>query len=226
MNDQLRRQTCHIGFRASARQDGSPETARAVEMAIARAKVGDREAVRFLYVEYADNVYGYIRSIVSDPYEAEDLTQHVFAKLIFAITKYEDRGVAFLAWLLRLSRNVAIDHLRAQRVLLGVDADASPVGEDLDTHAQDEAAREHAQNLHTALSSLPDEQRNVVVLRHVVGLSPREIADRLGRSESAVHGLHHRGRNAMKKELERLGSAPAVTVRRRHRVAAVELSAR
>ena len=43
------------------------------------------------------------------------MTQQVFAKLITAIVKYDERGVPFFAWLVRLARNVAIDHLRANR---------------------------------------------------------------------------------------------------------------
>ena len=84
-------------------------------MAVARAKEGDREAVRFLYLRYADNVYGYVRSIVRDDYEAEDVTQHVFAKLMTVIGKYEERDVAFSAWILRVARNVAVDHMRQRR---------------------------------------------------------------------------------------------------------------
>ena len=202
------------GFRASTHQDDSPRTQRAVALAIAHAKAGDREAVRFLYVQYANNVYGYVRSIVGDPHEAEDLTQHVFAKLIHAITQYEDRGVAFLAWLLRLSRNVALDHLRARRTVLGADAARLAAGEEFEAHDSAETARDNARNLYAAFASLPEEQRDVVMMRHLIGLSPREIAQRLGRSESSVHGLHHRGRRALVEELVRLGSAPAVSLRR------------
>ena len=46
------------------------------------------------------------------------------------------------------------------------------------------------------------------MLRHVVGLTPGEIADRMGRTEGSVNGLHHRGRRALQRELERLDSAP------------------
>jgi RNA polymerase sigma-70 factor (ECF subfamily) len=203
-------QPSHTGFRATKRQDLSTRTARAVEMAITRAKDGDREAVRFLYIQYADNVYGYVRSIVGDPYEAEDLTQHVFAKLIFTITKYEDRGVAFLAWLLRVSRNAALDHLRARRLVLAAGDGDFPGADDSELGTSDEASRDNARNLYAAFDTLPEEQRSVVIMRHVVGLTPREIAERLGRSESSIHGLHHRGRRALAQELERLGSAPAV----------------
>ena len=53
-----------------------------------------------------------------------------------------------------------------------------------------------------------------VVLRHVVGLTPGEIAQRLRRSENSVHGLHHRGRRSLQSHLRQLESAP-VTVRGR-----------
>jgi RNA polymerase sigma-70 factor (ECF subfamily) len=46
------------------------------------------------------------------------------------------------------------------------------------------------------------------VLRHIAGLSPSEIADRLGKSESSIHGLHHRGRGALKAALRELDAAP------------------
>ena len=105
-----------IGFRSRTTLDESPETLNKTRLAVARAKEGDQEALRFLYVSYSHNIYGYVRSIVRDDHEAEDVTQHVFAKLMTTIARYDDRGVPFFAWLLRLARNVAIDHLRANRL--------------------------------------------------------------------------------------------------------------
>ena len=185
----------------------SPEMLRRTNLAVARAKEGDREALRFLYVSYSHNIYGYVRSIVRDDHEAEDVTQHVFAKLMTTIGKYDDRGVPFFAWLLRLARNVAIDHLRGNRMTpteTVMDADLSSAG-DIDDGAA----------VWEALASLPEEQREVVVLRHVVGLTPGEIADRLGRSEGSIHGLHHRGRRALQKELTLIGSTPCTRKTRR-----------
>jgi RNA polymerase sigma-70 factor (ECF subfamily) len=201
-NDMHVRESRQIGLRARTTLDESPEAMRQVRLAIARAKEGDRDALRLLYVRYSDNVYGYVRSIVRDEKEAEDLTQHVFLKLITVICKYDDRGIPFSGWLLRLARNVALDHLRRRR--------ATPTEEvyGADTHV-DEAALDRARTLRTALDSLPDEQREVVVMRHVIGLTPPEIAARMGRSESSIHGLHHRGRRALQQELIRLDCAPA-----------------
>jgi RNA polymerase sigma-70 factor, ECF subfamily len=199
------------GFRSKSALDQTPETLRKVRQAVARAKEGDREALRFLYVVYSHNIYGYVRSIVHDEHEAEDVTQHVFAKLMTAIVRYDDRGVPFFAWLLRLARNVAIDQLRSNRLTpteTVVDPDTS-CGADLD----------RAETVRAALATLPDEQRRVVLLRHVVGLTPGEIADQMGRSEGSIHGLHHRGRRALQRELERLDSTP-FTRSTRHLVAA------
>src|SRR6266542_5398541 len=81
--------------------DETEASRRIVLRAVARAKTGDREALRYLYVRYADNVYGYVLSIVRDQHDAEDVTQHVFGKLMTAIVKYEPRGVPFSAWILR-----------------------------------------------------------------------------------------------------------------------------
>ena len=190
-----------IGFTSRTAINSSPEMLRKTKLAVARAKEGDREALRFIYVSYSDNIYGYVRSIVRDDHEAEDVTQHVFAKLMTTIGKYDDRGVPFFAWLLRLARNVAIDHLRANRT--------TPIESLPDVGASYEADIDQVHTVREALAALPHEQREVVVLRHLVGLSPGEIADRLGRSESSIHGLHHRGRRALQRELIALETSPS-----------------
>ena len=98
------------GFRVSKKVDASNQEA--VTRAVIAAKAGDMDAVRFLYLRYKDNVYGFVLSMVREPHEAEDITQQVFMKLMSSIHKYEPRAVPFMAWILRVARNVAIDHLR------------------------------------------------------------------------------------------------------------------
>jgi RNA polymerase sigma-70 factor (ECF subfamily) len=175
-------------------RSAAAEGPQASRLAVARAKQGDREALRQLYVRYADNVYSYVATIVRDHHEAEDVTQQVFAKLVDSLRHYEDRGAPFLSWLIRLARNAAIDQLRARR--------AVPVAEPLrrEVPAEDTGARERRESLASALQTLPQDQREIIVLRHLGGLAPAEIATRLGRSESAVNGLHHRGRRALRAE--------------------------
>ncbi len=123
------------------------------------------DAIRFLYIRYKDNVYGYVLSILRDQHEAEDVTQHVFLKLMSVIHKYQPREVPFTSWMLRVARNVAVDHLRQRRPM--------PVEEVYEPSQQaDDSGRDRRWGIEQALEELPEDQRGVVVLRHLVGLSP------------------------------------------------------
>jgi RNA polymerase sigma-70 factor, ECF subfamily len=182
---------------------------RLVSLAISRAQGGDREALGFLYARYSENIYGYVRSIVRNHHEAEDITQHVFAKLMRVIGKYEEREVSFLAWALRVARNVAVDYIRSERLI--------PVEEvRMVDHREegDPAAGGRMQDIREALATLPPAQREVLILRHVAGLSPVEIAKLTGKSEGSIHGLHHRGRRTLAVELASRGVAPTTMTRR------------
>jgi RNA polymerase sigma-70 factor (ECF subfamily) len=183
--------------RADARQAGDD----LVYLAVARAKEGDMNALHFLYVRFSDDVCAYVRSIVRDPHTAEDITQMVFAKLMKAILKYERRDVPFAAWIIRVARNVALDHIRASRQIPLAEVRTSDEG-------TEQVGFERALSLREALDRLPPDQREVLVLRHVAGLSPGEIATRLGKTEASVHGLHHRGRGALRAALRELDAAP------------------
>jgi RNA polymerase sigma-70 factor (ECF subfamily) len=194
-------------FRRAPHLEDDETTTRLVAAAVARAKQGDREALRFLYLRYADNVYGYVASIVRDDHEAEDVTQHVFAKLLSVLPKYEQREVPFSAWILRVARNVAVDHLRQRRAIPSDDV------RDEERSWDEDSARHRSLGLHEALATLPDDQRRVLMLRHVVGLTPAEIAGRMGKTEPSIHGLHHRGRSALRSALVERDCAPTVPMR-------------
>jgi RNA polymerase sigma-70 factor (ECF subfamily) len=187
-------------FRRRRKLDHSPRAEQLVLAAVAHAKAGDSDALRFLYLRYADNVYGYVCSIVRDEYEAEDVTQQIFAKLLTSLERYEPRVVPFSAWILRVAHNAAIDHVRMRRPV--------PLEEVHPPDAADDGAggRERFADLRLALDALPAEQRDVIVLRFLVGLTPREVAERIGRSEDAVHGLQHRGRRRLRSEMHALAA--------------------
>jgi RNA polymerase sigma-70 factor, ECF subfamily len=175
----------------------------AVREAVGRAREGDHAAVRYLYVRFAGEVENYVRSIVRDSHEAEDIAHNVFAKLVPSLRYYEERSVPFAAWILRVARNAALDNLRQRRAVPCEDIRT------VDSRQVEGVFSPAAESLRHALAELPDEQRRVVLMRHIVGLSPSEIASRLGKSEGSVHALHHRGRGALRAALVRLDAAPA-----------------
>lgn len=179
------------------------EDSRLVQDAVRRAKTGDQEALHFLYVRYAPDLLRYVNSFVHDHHEAEDITQNVFAKLMTAIRKYEPTDVPFTAWILRVARNAALDHMRARRAIPTEEVRAEDAG-------QAQIGFDRGRDLRHALERLPQDQQEVLILRHIFGLSPVEIASALGKSESSVHGLHHRGRRTLKASLIELGAAPVV----------------
>jgi DNA-directed RNA polymerase specialized sigma24 family protein len=103
-----------------------------VQRAVARAKEGNLEALHFLYIRYVPDVLRYAGGFVQDHHEAEDITQGVFAKLVTTISQYEQREAPFLAWILRVARNAALDRVPARRTIPTEEVRVSDVGEDAD----------------------------------------------------------------------------------------------
>lgn len=180
---------------------------------IRMAQQGDRDAMRLIYEHYVASITRYVRSIVRDPLDAEDVTHNIFVKLFDVISQYEPRGVPFSAWLLRVARNASMDYVRSKRAI--------PVADVPETAHEDlESSIHRSHELQAALDCLPPAQREILILRHVVGLSPVEIAARLDRTEASVHGLHHRGRATLKARLQEMTAGPVVRGSRLERPAA------
>ena len=173
-----------------------------IYVTIRKATAGDRDALAELYVTYAGAVFACAYRILQDSHEAEDVTQQVFLKLMSALQHYERRAVPFTGWLMRVARNAALDAERRRR----------PVRLEEDVRAPNQyegTSPELGRSLHDALAALPSTQRRVVILRHVVGFSASEIADRLGTTRGSVHALDQRGRRTLQRDLRKVGSAPA-----------------
>lgn len=199
--DRLEATAARSGYRRRRQLSLPPDAAGLVSAAAARARDGDDDALRLLYLLYADNVYGYVLAIVHDEHDAEDVTSEVFSKLPRALARYQPGVAPFAAWLLRVARNAALDHLRAQRSVPlaqvhAVTAEAEP------------PVAERLADLRAALAALPADQRQVLLLRLVAGMSPSEVAEAIGRSVDAVHALQHRARRRLRRELTQQGWAP------------------
>jgi len=153
-----------------------------VERAVARAKEGDSHALHFLYVRFADEVCACVGDILGTADEADDIAQMVFAKLTTEVQRYEPGGVPFTVWILRFARKVAAEDVTA-RSEVPVDQDGRGDGADEDGGVLPEALRQ-----------LPGEQRQVLVLRHIAGLSPKETAERLDKTRYAALSAGGAGR--------------------------------
>jgi RNA polymerase sigma-70 factor (ECF subfamily) len=173
-----------------------------LDEALSRARAGDGAAIAYIYRRFSDNIYGYIRSLVHDDHDAEDLTQQVFAKVIPALATYEQRGAPFSAYLMRVARNLTIDYARRRVRLLAQEHHETPY---------EPADRDLGLALIAAIRSLPPAQRQVIVMRHIHGLGPEEIASALGTTESAVNALGHRGRRALQTTLAASGAVPSIS---------------
>jgi RNA polymerase sigma-70 factor (ECF subfamily) len=198
--DRLEATAARSGYRRRRQLVHPPDAVALVSAATERARDGDEDALRLLYLLYADNVFGFVLSIVGDEHDAEDITSEVFARLPRALTHYRVSSTPFVAWLLRVSRNAALDHLRAQR---SVPLAEVPANSRAELHAH-----ERLDDLRSAREALPFDQRQVMVLRLVAGLTPGEVAERIGRSVDAVHALQHRARRRLREELTQSGWAP------------------
>jgi RNA polymerase sigma-70 factor (ECF subfamily) len=173
---------------------------RRTDAAAAAAAAGDRQALAYLYIRYARDVRAYARWIVRDEHEAEDIAQHVFLKLMTVLPKYDPARARFEAWILRITRNAAIDHLRHNRAVVGISVEASCEAETPDPSK--------AESLCSVLEALNKSQREVLVMHQILGMPYSEVAGRLGKTSGAVHTLYHRARLAAKRGLTDLEIGP------------------
>src|SRR3954451_21383580 len=199
--DRLEATAARSGYQRRRQLVHPPDADALVAAATERARDGDDDGLRLLYLLYADNVFGYVLSIVRDEHDAEDLTSEVFARLPRALAHYKVSATPFAAWLLRVARNAALDHLRAQRSVPLAEVHAS--GETAESQA-----RERVASLRSAFEALPEDQRHVMLLRLIAGLTPAEVAEQMDRSVDAVHALQHRARRRLQAELTQAGWAP------------------
>jgi RNA polymerase sigma-70 factor, ECF subfamily len=162
---------------------------------ISAAQSGSSEAAEALFRRHWRPAYRAAFLVVRDGHAAEDIVQEAFLSALRALDRF-DRRRPFGPWLHRIVVNRAIDWSRA-RALRG------EVGENPDLRADEPPTSPGAcsQDLVAALGSLPPEQRAVVVLRHVLGYTPGEIAKILGFPRGTVNSRLRRGLDRLAAEL-------------------------
>lgn len=167
---------------------------------IARAQTGDEAAFGRLYDRFRRSVFRFLYYRVGDPSSADDLTAEVFLRVSQALPSYRHQGAPFQAWVLQIARNLSIDHFRkvSARPQVPLDEALATPGDDLEQSAE---RRLTGDRLRVALIDLTDEQREVIVLRFVLGCPIAEVMTVLAKSESAVKALQRRGLESLRDAL-------------------------
>lgn len=175
-----------------------------------RASRRDTDAFAKLYEEHLDTIYRYVLYKVGDSLLAEELTEDVWAKAWEGIEKFQWRNLPFQHWLLRIARNVVVDHWRSgKRATMSIDGLVDAASDD--APPDERLARDvEVQSLQQALMRLPDDQRDVLILRFIEGYSHAEAAAVLKKSVVAVRQIQVRALRAMQKQLADEGDIPGV----------------
>ncbi len=168
---------------------------------VIKAQAGDHNAVGQIYERYASPIYRYIYFRVNDAELAEDLQGEVFLRMVEGLPQYEDRGWQLSAWLYRIARDRIIDTIRRQKFRRQVPLDTSEIACDGPETSFD--ARLDRETLNRMLHDLTEDQRQVIYLRFMADLSIQEVADKLGRSETSVKALQHRGIQTLARRIEK-----------------------
>lgn len=156
-----------------------------------------------LYQRYFPPVYRYLRVRSGDDGEAADLTQDVFLKAFDALPRYRERGVPFGAWLFRIARNRVVDAHRHRRPTL--DWDFLPEALQPSDGGDPEAIalqNERLARLGGIISELDVEKRELLALRYAAGLTAREIASVVHKSEAAVKKQFSRTLRSLKEQYD------------------------
>lgn len=173
---------------------------------VTRATQRDHDAFSQLYKLYFDRIYRYVRLKLGNAVEAEDITSVVFFNAWRTIHNFSpQRESSFAAWLFRLAHNAVVDRFRSMRETISLDA-TNPhpvVGAILPGPEAQIERKLTISELSAALSLLTDEQREVVLLRFVEGLSAREVGDIMGKQEGAVRGMQFRAIEALRRVMTR-----------------------
>ena len=165
---------------------------------VERASSGDIEAFGNLYTIYVEQIYRYVFYQVKDKMTAEDITEEVFIKAWRAIDSCKGRGETFSSWLYRIAHNYTIDVLRSRQKRL---ARETEVTADVSYSKQEAEVRLKRQELLEAVARLPQNQKQVIILKFIEGLDNQEIGQVMNKNQGAIRVLQMRALATLRQRL-------------------------
>jgi len=164
---------------------------------VRHAGAGDRDAFRTLFERHHARVYRYALLRVGDPEAARDVAQDVFLAVWNGLPHFEpEHSGSFPAWMFGIARNVVGTHHRKAHRVVPVPDDQLP-----EATVEFEGGLVTQRVLVDALAGLPVDQREVLVLRFLVGLPTSDVAAAMHRSDGAVTALQLRGLEKLRKRM-------------------------
>ncbi|MBR9838064.1 MAG: RNA polymerase sigma factor [Rhodobacteraceae bacterium] len=167
------------------------------ETLLAAYAAGDPAAARALTMRLGPKAFGHAMRMLNDRAEAEDIAQEALLRLWRAAPGWREGEAKVSTWVHRVVSNLCIDRIRRRR---GGHVDIDAVAEPPDPSPSAEQGLQdtaRGQALQAALDTLPERQKQAVVLRHLEGLSNPEIAGIMDIGVRAVESLSARGRKAL-----------------------------
>jgi RNA polymerase sigma-70 factor, ECF subfamily len=175
---------------------------RELKKLVRRASAGDRKAAGELFDHFHPRVYRYSLAKLRRPADAEDVAAETFARVLRDLGRFRWKGAGFEAWLFRIASNLVVDHVRRAGGEL-------PTAELVEGPEKDERTPETvvlegetAKDLNAMLHRLPDDQREVLVLRFAGGLDSNETAEVMGRNANAIRQLQFRALTSLRQMTE------------------------
>ncbi len=164
-----------------------------------QAQQGNRDALGALYDRHQEKIFRYVTSRSFDRQLAQDITEEIFLRMVTHIGSYRPMGVPFTAWLYRIAHNTVIDHNRER---LPAQQLSHELAQELPAHQGHNPAvmverKLEEQLLISALDQIDPLQREVIVLRFLMGYTLKETASSVEKSVAAVKAIQHRGLHAL-----------------------------
>ena len=143
-----------------------------------------------IYDHYFPRIYGYCLRRLGTPQEAEDLTSHIFIRVLQNLEGY--RGGRVSAWLFRIARNAVANHYRSSRPQVSLDVVEWELPDARPGPGERFVETEAWQTLRTLIDALPEDQRDLLALKLTGELTSEEIGEVVGKSAGAVRVELHR----------------------------------
>jgi len=161
---------------------------------------GDFEAFGELYSIYLDRIYRYVFYQVKDRMTAEDITEEVFIKAWKAINSCKGRGKTFLSWLYRIAHNHLVNTLQRIKKHASIEMQTLIEVDNFEPEAEATLVNEELSGM---IACLPQNQRQVIMLKFIEGLDNREIGQVMGKKEGAIRVLQMRALSKLRQKLSK-----------------------